>query len=262
MPTALVTGASMGIGEEFARQLAAKGYDLILVARSTDKLEAIAAELNQKYNRLTQVITADLTEPNACETVFEKVEMAGQSVDLLVNNAGFGDYSAFDKSDRAKQTAMIQLNVQALVELTHLVLPTMQARNGGSIINVASIAAFQSMPYLSVYAATKAFVLSFSTALWAEVKEQGIYVQCLCPGATESNFGVVSGLDQAFSDTENTPKVATAASVVQESLAALDREKPVVVTSGPANRIIAGLGKMLPQETAAKMTAKIFGKSD
>jgi uncharacterized protein len=152
----------------------------------------------------------------------------------------------------------MQLNVQALVELTHLVLPTMLARNSGNIINVASIAAFQSMPYLAVYAATKAFVLSFSTALWAETKDQGIHVQCLCPGATESNFGVVSGLDSAFANSKNTPKIATAASVVQESLSALDRKQVVVVTSGLTNRMIAGLGKMLPQEMVAMMTAKIF----
>jgi uncharacterized protein len=114
------------------------------------------------------------------------------------------------------------------------------------------------MPYLSVYAATKAFVLSFSTALWAETKDQGIHIQCLCPGATESNFDVVSGLDSAFANSKNAPKIATAASVVQESLNALDRKQVVVVTSGPTNRIIAGLGKILPQEMVATMTAKIF----
>jgi uncharacterized protein len=258
MPTALITGASMGIGEEFARQLAQKGYDLILVARSQDKLQAIAADLTNRHNIKAQVITADLTMPQACLKVFEQVQAEGITVDLLINNAGFGDYGEFSQSDGPKQTAMVQLNVQALVDLTHLVLPTMQARKNGNIINVASIAAFQSMPYLSVYAATKAFVLSFSTALWAETKDQGIHVQCLCPGATESNFDVVSGLDSAFANSKNAPKLATAASVVQESLKALDHKQVVVVTSGPTNRIIAGLGKMLPQEMVAMMTAKIF----
>jgi uncharacterized protein len=258
MPTALITGASMGIGEEFAQQLAQKGYDLILVARSTDKLQAIAADLKNRHSIKAQVITADLTLPQACLKVFEQVQADGTAVDLLINNAGFGDYGEFSQSDGPKQTAMMQLNVQALVDLTHLVLPTMQARKSGTIINVASIAAFQSMPYLAVYAATKAFVLSFSTALWAETKDQGIHVQCLCPGATESNFDVVSGLDSAFANSKNTPKIATAASVVQESLSALDRKQVVVVTSGPTNRIIAGLGKMLPQEMVAMMTAKIF----
>jgi uncharacterized protein len=258
MPTALITGASMGIGEEFARQLAQKGYDLILVARSADKLQAIAADLTHHHGIKAQVITADLTMPQACLKVFAQVQAEGITVDLLINNAGFGDYGEFSQSDGPKQTAMVQLNIQALVDLTHLVLPTMQARKNGNIINVASIAAFQSMPYFSVYAATKAFVLSFSTALWAETKDQGIHVQCLCPGATESNFDVVSGLDSAFANSKNAPKLATAASVVQESLKALDHKQVVVVTSGPTNRIIAGLGKMLPQEMVAMMTAKIF----
>jgi uncharacterized protein len=258
MPTALITGASMGIGEEFARQLAQKGYDLILVARSEDKLQTIATTLATQHNIKTQTITADLTHPEACHTIFNQLQ--DTPIDLLVNNAGFGDYGEFGQSNGPKQTAMIQLNVQALVDLTHLFLPAMQARKAGNIINVASIAAFQSMPYLSVYAATKAFVLSFSTALWAEVKDQGVYVQCLCPGATESNFGLVSGLDQAFNESKNTPSVASAASVVRESLVAMDEKKAVVVTSGPANRIIAGLGKMFPQEIVATMTAKIFRK--
>lgn len=248
----------MGIGEEFARQLAQKGYDLILVARSQDKLQAIATDLTNRHGVKAQVITADLTMPQACLNVFEQVQADGTAVDLLINNAGFGDYGEFGQSDGPKQTAMMQLNIQALVDLTHLVLPTMQGRKSGNIINVASIAAFQSMPYLSVYAATKAFVLSFSTALWAETKDQGIHVQCLCPGATESNFDVASGLDSAFANSKSTPKIATAASVVQESLSALNRKQVIVVTSGPTNRIIAGLGKMLPQEMVAMMTAKIF----
>jgi uncharacterized protein len=258
MPTALITGASMGIGEEFARQLAQKGYDLILVARSEDKLQAIAADLMSRCGIKAQTITADLTMPQASLNVFKQIQAEGIAIDLLVNNAGFGDYGEFSQSDGPKQTSMMQLNIQALVDLTHLVLPTMLGRNSGNIINVASIAAFQSMPYLSVYAATKAFVLSFSTALWAETKDRGVHVQCLCPGATESNFDVVSGLDSAFSNSKNAPKIATASSVVQESLNALDRKQVVVVTSGPTNRIIAGLGKMLPQEMVAMMTAKLF----
>lgn len=262
MATALITGASMGIGEAFAKQLAAKGYDLILVARSTDKLDAIADKLTQQHGITAQVITVDLTEPAACQTVFEKVQAAGQDVELLVNNAGFGDYGEFGQTDHTKQTMMVQLNVQALMELTHLFLPGMQARKSGSIINVASIAAFQSMPYLSVYAATKAFVLSFSTALWAETKEQGITVQCLCPGPTESNFAAFSGLDAALGNNPNAPKIATAESVVEESLQALAQRKAVVVTSSVNNRVIAGLGKMLPQEMVAQMTAKIFQPQD
>jgi uncharacterized protein len=121
MPTALITGASMGIGEEFAWQLAQKGYDLILVARSADKLQAIAADLTSHYGIKAQVITADLTMPQACLKIFEQVQAEGTAVDLLINNAGFGDYGEFSQSDGPKQTAMVQLNIQALVDLTHLV---------------------------------------------------------------------------------------------------------------------------------------------
>jgi uncharacterized protein len=260
MPIALITGASMGIGEAFAQQLGARRYDLILVARSGDRLQALATELSQKYSIKTETIVADLTEPQACQRVSEQVEAWGWSIDLLINNAGFGDYGEFAQRDGKLQSTMVQLNIQALVELTHWVLPTMQQRNSGAIINVASIAAFQPMPYMSVYAATKAFVLSFSSALWAENKDRGIYVQCLCPGATETNFAAFSGLDKAFAETStNQFKIATAPDVVRESLAAMDKKQAIVVTSGPSNRLIAGLGKLLPNEFSAKMTAKIFG---
>lgn len=260
MPIALITGASKGLGEDFARQLAAKGYDLVLVARSQDRLEALGSELTAKYGIKAEAIAADLTESGACQRVFDRVQAMGWTVDLLINNAGFGDYSEFGICDGPLQSSMIQLNVQALVDLTHLVLPSMQARGQGAVINVASIAAFQPMPYMSVYAATKAFVLSFSTALWAENKARGIYVQCLCPGATETNFAAVSGLDRVFGESSSQFSLAASPDVVRESLIALERKQAIVVTSGSSNRFIAGLGKLLPSELTATMTAKIFGR--
>jgi uncharacterized protein len=260
MPIALITGASMGLGEDFARQLAAKGYDLLLVARSQDKLQALSAELTAKHGIRAEAIAADLTQPQACQQVFDRVQAMDWAVDLLINNAGFGDYGEFGTCDGSSQSSMIQLNIQALVDLTHLVLPGMQSRGRGAVINVASIAAFQPMPYMSVYAASKAFVLSFSSALWAENKDRGIYVQCLCPGATETNFAAVSGLDRVFSESNNQFKLAESGDVVRESLMALEKKQAIVVTSGASNRLIAGIGKLLPNELTAMMTAKIFGR--
>jgi uncharacterized protein len=262
MPTALVTGASMGIGAAFARELAARQYNLVLVARSQDKLYAIAEELQTRYGIKVQVIVGDLTDAKTPLFIFETVTRWDWSIDVLINNAGFGDYGEFATRDRTRQLAMIQLNIMALVELTHLFLPTMQARRSGSIINVASIAAFQPMPYLSVYAATKAFVLSFSEAIRVENQQLGINVQCLCPGATESNFTAASGLETAFGDFDRKPALADATLVVQESLAALERNKSIIVAGGIGNKIGAGLSRILSSETLADFVGKVFRPRD
>ena len=188
MKTALITGASTGIGVVFARQLAQRQMELILVARSRDKLEQLAAELEEQYGVKVTVIVQDLTVAGAGKLVYDTVNQKGINVDLLVNNAGFGDYGAFSEQDLARQLEMIQLNNLVLVELSHYFLRPMLAGAVGAIINVASIAGFQPLPYLSVYAATKAFVLSFSESLWAENKDKGVEILALCPGPTESNF--------------------------------------------------------------------------
>ncbi|MEL6393832.1 MAG: SDR family oxidoreductase, partial [Bacteroidota bacterium] len=159
MKTALITGASSGIGAEFARQLAAKKRDLVLVARSQDKLNEIAEQLQRQHSIRAHVISQDLTEPGAAASIARQVEELGIVIDLLINNAGFGDYGSFSESVLERQTGMIQLNITALVELTHAFLPKMLERQQGGIINVSSIAGFQPMPYWSVYAASKAFVL-------------------------------------------------------------------------------------------------------
>ena len=258
MPTALVTGASMGIGAAFARSLATKKYDLVLVARSQDKLGELAHELTTNHGVKVKVWVADLTVPTAAQGVFDAVKSWDWTIDLLVNNAGFGDYAAFVSCDRSKQISMIQLNVLALTELTHLFLPSMVERKSGSIINVASIAGLQSLPYLSVYAATKAFVVSFSESLWAEVKGSGVKVQALCPGSTESNFGVAAGMDKMMEgSTQAPPKVATAESVVKESLDALERNEPVVIT-GFGNQIVSTIGRLVPRKTLVGWVEQVF----
>ena len=188
MTTALITGASGGIGKCFAQKLAAKNTNLIIVARSEDKLNSLAQHLQEQYNIQVEIIAKDLTQPSASREVFDATQAKGLTVDILINNAGFGDYGEFSQTDGDRQIQMLQLNNIALVDLTHKFLPQMRERRSGSIINISSIAAFQPMPYLSVYAASKAFVSSFSEALWAENREFGVRVLVVCPGPTETNF--------------------------------------------------------------------------
>ena len=186
--TALVTGASGGIGFELAEILAREGKDLVLVARSHDKLVKIAADLHKKFKVAVEVIACDLSAAGSCAGVYEQVKQKKLHVDILVNNAGFGDWGYFVHSDPSKQEAMIQLNIAALTQLTRLFLPEMVKRRKGRIMNVASTAAFQPGPLMAVYFATKAYVLSFSCALAYEVKDKGVTVTCLCPGPTASGF--------------------------------------------------------------------------
>ncbi|MEG3836836.1 SDR family oxidoreductase [Microcoleus sp. MON2_D6] len=261
MPTSLITGASGGIGAAFAAELAKRQHNLILVARSEDKLRQLAAQLQQEFNILVEIIVQDLTAPGATNAVFDAVVKKGWTVDLLVNNAGFGDYGAFADRPLAKQLTMVQLNIVALVELSHLFLQGMRERKSGSIINVASIAAFQPMPYLSMYAATKAFVLSFSEALWAENKDLGIRVLCLCPGPTESNFFAVAEFPQSMASS-SWQKLVPAAEVVRDALKALDKNESNVVTGGIPNQIIANMPRLMPRELLVKSVEKVFRAKD
>ena len=182
MKTALITGASAGIGETFAQELALRQMNLVLVARSQDKLQLLAQKLRSQYKIDVDIIVQDLTVPNAAKAVFDRVNEKGIIIDLLVNNAGFGDYGDFAERDGEKQIKIVQLNILALVDLTHYFLPGMRDRHLGGIINMASTAAFQPMPYFTVYAASKAFVLSFSEALWAENRRYNVNILAVCPG--------------------------------------------------------------------------------
>lgn len=259
MTTTLITGASSGIGEAFANALAERENDLILVARSGDKLDAIAHRLHSQHTIRVEVIVQDLTQSDGASNVFQKVEHLGMTVDVLINNAGFGDYGAFRESDRTKQLDMIRLNILALTDLTHQFLPSMVAHKAGHIINVASIAAFQPMPYLSVYAATKAFVLSFSEALWAEVKGDGVNVFALCPGPTDTNFAQVAN----FNDTMNGPstQMMTSEAVVQEALREMDAGNPNIVNGGPLNQFIVNLSRFMPRASMVSFLEKQFRAS-
>ncbi|MEO0368919.1 MAG: SDR family oxidoreductase [Pseudomonadota bacterium] len=258
MKTALITGASSGIGAEFARQLAAKKRDLVLVARSQDKLNQLAEQLQQQHSIRAHVISQDLTEPNATASIARQVEELGIVIDLLINNAGFGDYGSFSESLLDRQNSMIQLNISALVELTHTFLPAMLKRQQGGIVNVSSIAGFQPMPYWSVYAASKAFVLSFSEALWAEVKEKGVKVLALCPGPTESNFFNAAEVPSNSEMSSNLNQLDSVENVVTSALAALESGQSNMVTGGLMTQMIANLPRVLPREVLVDLVEKQF----
>lgn len=243
--TVLVTGASMGIGAVFARELSRRGSKLVLVARSKDKLDALAKELTEAH-----VIADDLGQPGAAQRVFDAVTALGLDVDVLINNAGFGLHGAFSELDIAAQRESIELNVTALVDLTHVFLPMIERQQGG-VIQIASTAAFQPVPYLAVYGATKAFVLSFSEALWAEYRPRGVRILALCPGATETAFFARSGEGAAVG------KKASAEDVVRLGLEAFRANRASVV-HGTANYLTALLSRFATREFTAKLSARMM----
>ncbi len=193
-PTALITGASSGIGKEFARIHAKNGGNLILAARTTRALIDLQKELQASYSIEVAIITIDLSKPDAAQTLYNEVKCKNLSVDILINNAGYGEWGPFAQSANLTQSLMIAVNCTALLELTQLFLPAMIAQKNGKILNVASTASFQPGPYMAVYYATKAFVLSFSEALDFELHTSGISVTALCPGPTQSNFQNVANI--------------------------------------------------------------------
>jgi short-subunit dehydrogenase len=250
---ALVTGASSGIGECFAKELAARGRNLILVARSTRKLEETATYLRSEHNVDTEPISLDLSEPEAAARLAATLRERGLPVDLLVNNAGFGARGRFWELPLDRQAAMLRLNVQALVELTHLLLPAMVEARRGAIINVSSTASFQAVPYTSVYGATKAFVTSFSEGLAEELRPHGIAVVTLCPGGTRTHFHVASG----FGRPPLPGGMQGPEAVVDAALAALDRGGGTVVP-GLLNKLSLVSQRLIPRRLVTKVAARIF----
>src|SRR5436190_18544821 len=241
MKTTLITGASSGIGEAFARKLAAEGHNVLLVARSEDKLIALCNELGLNHNVRAEYFVADLSQPESPARLLEETRERNLEIDLLINNAGFGSMGEFGELDLARELNMIDLNVRSLVELTHLFLQPMRERRRGSIINVASTAGFQPVPFMATYAATKAFVLSFSEALWEENRPFGIKVMALCPGVTETGFFEASRMKRPPARAAQTPK-----EVVDTALRALKRSKSSVI-SGWTNRFMTESERVLPR---------------
>lgn len=257
MTTALITGASSGIGAVFAEQLAEQGHDLVLVARSQDKLQAIADQLHHSLGINTTVIVQDLLAEGATASLFDQLEQQGIQVDMLVNNAGFGTYGELADGDLPNLLSMIQLNVSVLVDLTHRALQGMKARRSGSIVNLSSTAAFQPIPYFAVYAATKSFVLSFSEALWYECQPYNVKVLGVCPGPTETEFFQRAD----FPDTMKSPSgqnLTTPDEVVKEALQALDHGHSHVVTGGLTNQILVNTSRFLPRELLTQAVGKMF----
>ena len=209
---------------------------------------------NTKFN--VEVIVKDLTQPSAAREVYDTTITKGLNVDLLINNAGFGDYGEFAQTDGDRQVQMIQLNNVALVDLTHKFLPQMRERGSGSIINVSSIAAYQPIPYLSVYAATKAFIRSFSEALWAENRKYGVKVLVVCPGPTETNFYAEANFPPALA--RNAKSLSTAEEIVDQSLKALEEGHATVVVGGIASKFITSLSSVVPRETLLNVLEKQF----
>lgn len=250
MNTTLITGASSGIGAAFARKLAARGRNVLLVARSEDKLITLCNELGRVSGVRAHYYTLDLLKPDAAAELLEETTRRELMVDMLVNNAGFGSMGDFAGLDLARELEMIDLNVKSLVSLTHRFLGPMRERGQGTIINVASTAGFQPVPYMAAYAATKAFVLSFSEALWEENRQYGIHVMALCPGVTDTNFFAASRMDRPPLRTIETPE-----EVVDTALRALGHRKPSVI-SGWANWFAVEAERFVPRSFVTKIAAK------
>jgi uncharacterized protein len=248
--SALVTGASMGIGVDLAECFAQGGYDLILTARSEGPLLDLAQRLSTMYGVKTSVFAVDLAERGGGARLAAAIAAAGLSVDVLVNNAGFGQAGAFAQSQQDQQLGMVDLNDRALVELTHIYWPRMLAQKRGGILNVASMAAFVPGPLMAVYYASKAFVLSFSEALWEEARGTGVHVTCLCPGATKSKFRERAGTGATRFG--KTAAVMESMPVAQAGYAGFRENKTVVIT-GKGNQRTVRLVPFLPRKTLLKM---------
>lgn len=250
MNTTLITGASSGIGAAFARKLAARGRNVLLVARSEDKLITLCNELGRLSGIRAHYYTLDLMKPGAAAELLEETKRRELVIDTLVNNAGFGSMGDFVRLDLAHELEMIDLNIKALVDLTQRFLGPMRDRGQGTIINVASTAGFQAVPYMATYAATKAFVLSFSEALWEENRQFGVHVMALCPGVTETNFFKASRMERPPMRTIETPE-----DVVETALRALKHRKPSVI-SGWTNWIAVEAERFVPRSFVTKIAAK------
>jgi hypothetical protein len=250
--TVLITGASSGLGAEFATQLAARGANLILVARRADRLEVLADALRARDGVTVTTIAADLVAPNATSNLAKRIAKLGLPVDSLINNAGFGTHNHFGDEDAARLHDEVTLNVTALVDLTKEFWPAMLSHGDGVLVNVASVAGFQPVPRMAVYGATKAFVLSFTEALWYEAKGSGLRVMALCPGATETEFFEVAGPQARTGPTQS------AQAVIRTALRALDRRNPPPsVISGFGNFAATVGERMMPRRALVNAVGQV-----
>lgn len=249
-PVALITGASAGIGAEFAARLASRGYDLILVARRRERLDEIAGNARAAHGVRAEVVDVDLALAGSIDAIVARVAGLGLTVDLLVNNAGFGTHGRFETTSPERERDEIAVNVSALVALTHAYVPGMLERGRGGVINVASTAAFQPVPYMAVYGATKAFVRSFSEALHEEVRGRGVRVLALCPGPTATEF-----FDHGVAAIAG--PIRTSRDVVNTALSAYAAGKATVI-DGASNKIVTALSALLPRSWVTRIAARIM----
>jgi short-subunit dehydrogenase len=253
MKVTLITGASSGIGEAFARRLAKEGHNLVLVARSEEKLKDLCFQLASDNDIFAEPIVLDLSEKGADEKVFGITEHKGLEVNWLINNAGFGSMGYFTELDLDRELQMVDLNIKALVALTHRYLKKMKERREGVIINVSSAASFQPLPFLATYAATKAFVTSFTEAIAEEYRPFGIIVQALCPGPTKTNFFKAANSERMMT----IKKMQTPEEVVENALRGVKRKK-VLVISGFTNRLGAFFGQITPDWIVTRAVASVL----
>jgi short-subunit dehydrogenase len=254
MTTALVTGASGGIGEDIARLLVDGGCNVVLLARSATKLEALAAELSRSGRASASVLTADLSDPAAVDRIVRTLEEQRLSIDILVNNAGFGLVGEFARDDPQEQLRMIQVNVVALTNLTRRLLPGMIERRHGRVLNVASTAAFQPGPLMAVYYATKAYVLSLSDALSEETSGTGVTVTCLCPGPTQTGFQDRAQMQNTR--LVNVTKLMTSAEVARAGYDGMMAGRRLVIP-GLLNKIAAQSVRLMPRRLVARVVRSL-----
>lgn len=252
----LITGASAGIGAALAAELAAGGAHLVLTARRKNRLEELAQRLRARHGIQTEIVVADLTQPVAPEELYRFTKQKGIEINLLVNNAGFGQYGEFHKIETIRLLEMVQVNCTALLHLTRLFLPEMVARRGGDVLIVASTAAFQAVPYISAYAATKVFDLLLGEGLAEEMKPYGVRVCALCPGTTTSEFHEVAGHPPRLKGREE-----SAEKVARTGLAALAAGKSYVI-SGLGNYLGAHGERLVPRRFVTRIAAKMFRPAD
>ena len=250
---AIVTGASSGIGEALASAMAAQGTHVVLVARSVERLTALATRIESAGGTAT-VIPVDLAAPGAAQTLFDEVERRKLPVDTLVNNAGFGFYGPFETEAPAHLSEMLQVNVVALTELTRLFVPSLLMRRG-AILNVASTVAFQPSPYMSAYGATKAFVLSFTEALWAEYRGSGLHIAAVCPGPVETPF--IDAMGSGVRSTTVFKMALSVDKVVRACLRAIDGKSPTRIV-GLVNWLLAQTSRVSPRAVTARVSAAMF----
>jgi uncharacterized protein len=252
---ALITGASAGLGEQFARCFARDGHDVILVARTAARLEALASKLEQEHQVKAHVLAADLARPEEPQRVFDEVRSRQLEVEFLVNNAGFGSNGPFLEQDLAREAEMVEVNCTALLKLTHLFARPMRERRSGRILNVASTAGFQPGPFMATYYATKAFVLSFSEALAHELQGSGVTVTCHCPGATHTEFAARAGNDK--SRLFQRPGVIAKASDVAEDAYAAMMKGRVLAIHGVLNWFGTAAVRFTPRAMVRSIAANL-----